>query len=480
MQSKIDTEPKKPIDIFALNGDCIRKICDYCSFADLYNMCMASDELEIRIVQNAVRGRMVKFSEMSDCCHMLDVFRIFGSYMTRLEIAEKNVQYKERKFSRFDEILRLISTYCSVDTIKHLSLRYCYGTTIKKRFLYAALPFFRCIDTLKIAETDHCSMDDCINYFESNCAYNPAVNNFVERVVSNAVNISALHLNNLKISGRLFYLRHIRNLKALSLDGCNIREPDAFLSFLREKPNLRSLKWNNSSLRGMDTNRSHSSNLVYKLVADSMSDLAAFHYYPNEGFINDNDKYDSEFEFKMPDYNHLAKFSNLKELSIPGVTIDCLSVLAQKNTVEKLLTCFSQASTNRVNNPYDFKFLQNFSSLKCIQLFTSFDNRAQKFNKELMLNAHHLTECFLDFFQIEEDLITIAVQSARNLSTINISFRRGKFSTALYTKLRAIRSKHGSAKGPLVICMEKKWVKPLLSRLNTNYRPDVIAVRQSG
>ncbi|XP_037036757.1 uncharacterized protein LOC119074605 [Bradysia coprophila] len=468
-----------PIDIFALNGDCLRNVCDYCSFADLYNMCIASDKLEIQIVQNAVRGRTVKFSELADSCNILDVFRIFGSNMTKLDIAEKDIQYKERKFSKFDEILRLISTHCSMDTIKHLTLQYCSGTTIKKRFLYASLPFFRGIDSLKIAETDQYSSDDCINYFESNCDYNPDVNNFVERIVSNAVNISSLQLHNLKLSGRLFYLQHMDNLKELSLDGCNIRVPDAFLSFVRGKPNLQSLTWSNSSLRGMDTNRSHSSNFVYELVAESMPDLAAFHYYPNEGFINDSDKYDSEFLFRMPDYSHLAKFNNLKELSIPGVTIAGLNVLAQKNTVEKLLTCFSKAPSNRNNSAYDFKFLQSFSSLKCIQLFTSFDDRAQKFNKELLTKAQYLTECYLDFFQIDEQLITIALESARNLSKLHISFRRGRFSTALYAKLRAIRSKHSSARSPLVICLEKKLAKQLLSRLKTNYRPDVIAVHDS-
>lgn len=473
------TADSKPIDIFALNGDCLRKICNYCSFADLYNMCMANDKLEIQVVQNAVRGRTIKFSELADSCHILDVFRIFGSNMTRLEITEKDIQYKERQISKFDEILRLISTHCSMDTLKHLTLQYCTGTTIKKRFLYAALPFFRCIESLKIGETDLFSMDDCINYFESNCEYNPAINNFVERIVSSAVNIRALHLQNLKLSGRLFYLQHIHNLKTLSLDGCNIRVPDAFLSFLRGNQNLQSLTWSNSSMRGMDTHRSHSSNFIYQLVADCMPDLAVFHYYPNEGFINDNDKYDSEFLFQMPDYKHLAKFSNLKELSIPGVTIGCLNVLAQRNTVEKLLTGFSKAPTNRDGSTYDLRFMQNFSSLKCIQLFTSFDGRAQRFNKELMSKAHHLTECYLDFFEMDEELITIAIQSARNLSTLHISLRRGKFSTALYTKLRGIRSKHGSTNGPLIIYMDKTLKSKLLSRLEGAYRPAVIAVRES-
>lgn len=472
----ISTSILKPIDIFALNGDCLRTICNFCNIADLYNMSIASDELGARIVQNAVRGRTIKFSELADSCHILDVFKLFGQSMTKVEIGEKDIQYKEKKYSKFDEILRLITTYCSPDTIKHLTLQYYHGTTIKKRFVYASLRFFRCIESLTVKETDRHCMEDCINYFETNSAFNTSVNDFVERVVATAVNINSLQMYNLKISGRMFYLQHVGNLKTLTLDGCNVRVPDALLSFLQAKPKLRSLTWNNSSLRGMDTTNSHSSNLVYELVANSMTDLEDLYYYPNEGFMNENNKYDGEFMFKLPDYKFLANFSNLKVLSIPGVTLDCLKVLARQNTVEKLLTGFSQVE-NRDTNSTDLNFLRNFTSLKCIQLFTSFDDKAKMFNKELLSNAHHLTECFLDFFQNDDDLIETAVKSARNLSFLNISFRRQKFTIPLYSKLMAIRLEHCSIADPLVIYIEKKSVAQFLLRLGKNYRPDVITVR---
>lgn len=466
-------------DIFALNGDCMRKMCNYCSLADLYNMCVASDEFEIRILQNAVRGRTIKFSELADSCHILDVFKMFGPNITKVEIGEKDIQYKERKYSKFDEMLRLISTYCSIDTIKHLTLQYYHGSAIKKRFLYASLPFFHCIESLTIKETDQHCMEDCINYFETSTAYNLSVNDFVERVVATAVNINSLQLYNLKISGRLFYLPHICNLETLALDGCNVRVPDAFLAFVQGKPKLRSLTWNNSSLRGMDTLNSHSSNLVYELVANSITDLEALYYYPNEGFINNNNKYDGEFMFKLPDYKFLAKFRNLKVLSVPGITVGCLNVLARQNTVEKLITCFSQVN-NRDNNSTDFNFLQNFSSLKCIQLFTSFDDRAKIFNKELLSKMHHLTECYLDFFQIDEKIIKMAVKSARMLSVLKISFRRGKFTVALYSKLMDVRLKQCSRRAdPLAIYIEKKSLTQILLRLDETYRPDVITVHAS-
>lgn len=466
---------RKPVNIFALNGDCVREICSYLSVADLYNMCIANDELEIRVVQNAIQGRVIKFSELSGCCHILDVFRILGPSITKLDIGEKDIQYKERQYSKFDEILRLISTYCPIDTIKHLTLQYYHGTAIKKRFLYGSLPFFRCIESLTIKETDHRCTFDCIDYFDSNVAFNPSINDFVERIVANAININSLQLYNLKISGRLFYLNHIRNLKVLFLDGCNVRVPEAFLSYLQETSKLRSLSWNNSSLRGMDTSSSHSSNFVYELVANTKRDLEALYYYPNEGFINENNEYDIEFFHKLPDYKFLVKFSNLKVLSIPGITIDCVHLLAQQNTVEKLITSFSRANIGD-NNSYDFSSVPHFNSLKCIQLFTSIDNRTKIFNKELLLKTHHLTECYLDFFQIDEDIIEVAVSSAKNLSVLKTSYRKGKFTSALYSKLLEIRLKQSPQANPLVIYVEKNSLTQFLSRLGGNYNAGIITV----
>lgn len=460
------------IDILALNGDCMRKIFDYCSLPDLFNMCIASEELKTTILQNGIRGRVIKFSELADSCHILDVFKTFGQQMSRINIGEKDIQYKERKYSKFDEILRLISTYCSIDTLKHLNLQYYNKTVIKKRFLYASIPFFRCIESLTISETDHHGSEECINYFENNAENNPTINDFVERIVGHAINIHTIELHKLKISGRFFYLQHVRNLKTLLLDGCNIRVPEGFLSYIQENPKLKSFTWENSSMCGMDTHISHSSNSVYEFVVNNMPDLEAFHYYPNEGFINAKNKYDADFLFKLPDYQLLAKFSQLKVLSIPGITVECLNLLAQKNTLETLLTGFS----NVIGNSFDLNFLNSFTSLKCIQLFIPIAANVNSFNKELLTKLPNLTDCQLDFIHIEDSVISKAVESAKNLSTLKISSRRGLFTIALYSKLLQIRLERGLLEKPLVIYIEKKLQTQFLSRSGQMYRPNVIRI----
>lgn len=450
----------------------MRKVFEYCSIADLFNICIASDELKIAVLENGIKERMIDFSELSDCCHILDVFRIFGQHMTKISIGEKDIQYKERKLSKFEEILRLISKNCSIDTLKHLNLEYYYGSAIKKHFLHASLPFFRCIESLTISEIDHYGTEDCINYFNGNSEYNRSVNSLLERIVGNAINIHSIQLRNLRITGRFFYLHQIRNLKTLTLDGCNIRVPEGFASFLHERPALKSFTWHNSSLRGLDTSKSHSSNVVFELVADNLPDLEAFDYYPNEGFINERNKYDDESLFIFPNYKTLSKFNKLKVLSIPGVTVDCLKILSQKNTVEKLLTGFS-----KTNNSIDLNFLHQFSSLKSIQLFTSFLEDVKIFNKELLSKLRHITECYLSFQDVNDDIVIEAVSSARNLKNLHITWRSGEFPITLYSKLVKIRMEQGIHTNPLVIFTEKKILAQFLSRLEQIYKPNVITIR---
>ncbi|KAJ6646405.1 hypothetical protein Bhyg_01616 [Pseudolycoriella hygida] len=465
----------KPIDVCGLNDDCIRHVCEYLDLPDLYNMCVASDELKIKIVENAIRGRMIAFNELADCCHIVHIFKIFGCNMTKIEIGEKDIQYKAKKFSKLDEILRLVSTYCRKDTLKHLTLQYFEGSAIRKRFLYSSLPLFRCIESLSIKETVSNGVDKCINYFSSYPTFNTSVNDFLERLVANAPNINSLRLLNMKITGRLFYLDHISKLKTLSLNGCNVRVSNAFLTFLREKQHLTSLTWENSSLFGLDTHNSHSSNTVYKLATSRINHLEAFSYYPNEGFINDENRYDTEFNFKQPDYQRLSKFGNLKELSVPGISLACLRLLAEQNTVEKLFTSFSRVSSR--DTVQDLSFLYNFTSLRSIQVFIPLGEQTRMFNKLLLSKLLRLTQCFIDFIIIDKEMLEVVVETARNLRALHISFRRGNFSVALYTKLVGIRLRQESVTHPLVIFLENKLIAQLLSRKTKFYRPDIIAVR---
>ncbi|KAJ6633238.1 hypothetical protein Bhyg_16559 [Pseudolycoriella hygida] len=458
--NNVDIMPVKPIpyqliDVFGLNDDCIRQVCEYLDLPDLYNMSVASEELKTKVVQSAIRGRMITFSKLADCCHIVHVFKLFGCAMTKIEISEKDIQYKERKFSKFDEILRLISTYCRKDTLRHLTLQYIHGSTIADHFLSVSIPFFRCIESLTIKETDSKGLDTCIDYFECYPSFNTSVNDFLERVVTHAPRINSLQLYNMKITGHFFHLDHISKLKTLSLYGCNVRMPKTFLTFLQENQHLSSFTWENSSLFGLDTDSSHSSNLVYELVTSRLNHLKAFSYYPNEGFIDDENKYNNEFHFEMPDYDHLSKFRNLKELSVPGISLTCLRLLTHQNTVEKLFTLFSDVSSE--DGEQNLNFLSNFTSLNCIQLFFPLDEKTKSFNKLLLSELSRLTQYIIHFDQIDKEILG------------------GQFSVSLYNNLLEIRLRQESVTHPLVIFLENELIAEFDK--GTNYRPDIVDVR---
>lgn len=450
----------------------------------MFNIAMACDQLKMTVLENGVRGRVMDFGELADCCHILDVFKIFGQQITKIKIGEKDVQYKNRKYSKLDEVLRLITTYCMKNTLKDVSLQFCYGTTIKKRVLYASLAFFRCIETFTIIETDRRGMET----FNFNPVINISVNDFVERVIGNAQNIRSIEFHHLKITGRFFNAHHIRNLKRLSLIGCQISVPDAFFSFLKDNSTLKSFGWDKSTLSGMDTQTSHSSNVVYEFVAQNIPNLTALYYSPNILFINERNNYHMNIAYVHPNYELLANFNNLKFLAFPLAEINYLKLLAQKNTVETLMVITDVRNVGPylpidIQDSVDLNFVKDYSNLKFIRFYTLFDTVLTKnFVLKLFSKLTHLIECSLGFWRIDvdaADAIEKVVDSARNLSTLYLLSLFQEFPISLYSKLLEIRLLHGLSKYPLTIYIKMKSVSKFVSNLGENYRPDIIAIRSA-
>lgn len=467
----------KPIDIFGLNGDVLRNIFSYCSVVDLYAMATLNDQLATLILENGIRGRLFDFGKLADCCHILDVFKMFGKQITKIIIGEKDVQYKETTLSKLDEVFRLISTYCSIDTLQYLDLQYFYGTSLKKRYMHAALPFFRAIESFKINETDRNGNHKYGGYLGINPMPNPAINDLVERTIGNASHITSISIFGVKISGRFFYADHVRNLKNLRITHCNLREPDAFITFLKNKPKMKSFIWDSSTLFGMDSVTSHSSNIVFELVTNNVPDLEYFEYNQNEGYINDRNKYKDKCLFLWPNYELLRNFKNLKVLRLLTMELNGLKLLAEMNTVEKLAANLPPAV-----NEFDLDFLDNFSNLKCIR-FHTFES-GESCRLKYLSKLPQLTECEISvsyMYPTFDKVIVKAVESAKDLSILRIhsSDRNHYVKFDLYSKLLEARLAHGFSAKPLVLYLNKTFVKKgFVSRLGEGYRPDVIEIRQ--
>lgn len=429
-------------------------------------MATSSDQLLILILENGIRGRLFDFGHLVDCCHILDVFKMFGKQMTKIKIGEKDVQYKQRTLSKLDEVFRLISMYCAVDTLKHLDLQYFYGTSIKKCYMDDILPFFRAIESFTINESDSYG-----NYL----GINPAINELVERTIGNAGNINSISMCRLKISGNFFHSDQVRNLKNLEISHCNLREPDGFISFLKNKPKLKSFIWDDSSLFGMDSETSHSSNIVYELVANNVPGLEHFLYDQNEDHINDRNELDLNALFVWPDYELLRNFKNLKVLRLPTMVLDCLKLLAQMNTVEKLA-----ANLPSNVNETDLNFLDSFSNLKSIRFHTyESASRLIYLSKLTKITECEITVSFM--FPTFDNVVVKAVESAKDLTILRIysSDENHSMKVDLYSKLLEARLAHGFSAKPLVLYLNKKFLKKrFVLRLGQGYRPDVIEIRR--
>lgn len=332
-----------PIKLLSLNYDCLGEVIAYLSNIDLLNMCIASDQLKEGILKVDLRKRRFDFSEFRSChilnCHILNVFKIFGQHMTNIKISEKDIRYELDGMSKFDEILRLIATYCSFDTIRHLDIQYINTSRLKKRFIYKALPFFRRIETFAVSETDGCGTECCVDYFYAvSHQYNKSVNNFIERVLMQAVNVKSIKMNSVKITGRFFHLQ-LSKLKTLIFFGCDMRDSLGIISFLESRPNLEHFTWVNSSIKGIDSLFSSSSDCIFEAVTNNLTDLETFEYNQNELYFSKNsNKIKWHSVYADINVNSINKFRKLRKLAISPLvwTVELWEILKKKDTIEKI------------------------------------------------------------------------------------------------------------------------------------------------
>lgn len=304
------------------------------------NMCITSDLLKDAISNCDLRKRKFDFNELSRC-HVLNAFKIFGQQMTNIKISTQNVPNNIDGTSKFDEILRLISTYCSVDTIKHLDIQYHKDSRIKKRFLYGVLPFFRQLESFAISETGGYGTENVCYYFSFSPKFNKSINEFVERVLMQAVCITSITLSCVKVTGRFLHLP-LTNLETLKFVGCNVQDSLAIFSYLKTKPNLVQFTWVESSVRGIDNLHANSSDHIYKIVTSNILDLKTFEYNQNEMYISNSGKIKMHSLRSDSNVQLIGNFRKLEKLAIrtasfhPLISGELRTILEKRGTVKKV------------------------------------------------------------------------------------------------------------------------------------------------
>lgn len=413
------------MDIFGLNDDCMREIFKYCSPADLYQLCIVSNKMKAAVLELGVPGKLIDFDELV-AIPTSDIFTTFGKAMTKVRIAERHVKSEPRNVSNFDEILRLISTYCAIDNqLKYLSLECDRGPSDDKRYLLAVLPFLRGIESFTILRN--------FRSFRRSTPipvrFRPPVTDFIDLIAANAINLQSIHIEGFAISGTFFYLQHIRNLRELILSRCEIGDSDAFISFMEHRPKLKTLKWYCSNVPELTRQ-------VYDVVQNNVSNLEVFHYIP-----------DSRATFDIADYGILVtKLKNLKTLMAYEATDQIMNTLAQKNSVRELIICGTRRYDEVLN-------LRNYTKLNYIVVF-----------------IHD---------QVDKDAYIEWLPELPCLTELQVSFVETfdySFLVVLYMRLLE-RSEYHSSLKPLTLYIRNESVGMLLNELGTNYRKESIVIR---
>lgn len=355
-------EVSQPIKLLSLNYDCLDEILAHLSNVDLLNMCIASDRLKETILNCDLRKRQFDFSEFCSC-QVSNVFEIFGQHMINIKISERDILYELNGISEFDEILRLIAAYCSLDTIKHLDIQYYYTSRLKKRFIYNAIPFFRRIESFAISETDGYDGESCVDYFRISRKYCKSVNEFIERLLMQAVNVNSIKLNCVKVTGRFLHLP-LSNLKKLLFINCNVRDSLGIFSFLDTKPNLMQFTWIGSSVLGMDDGLSNSSDYIFDAVTNNLTDLETFEFHKNEIYIYNSNKIIIHSTYKDIDVQLINNFRKLGKLAISQTSFELWKMLEKKDTLKKISSTphFLYNSESRTDLPSLYTEYQDFQS----------------------------------------------------------------------------------------------------------------------
>lgn len=420
----------------------MREIFKRCSCVDLLQLCLADGQLRSAVLEYGIPGKLIDFSEFGDF-PIEEVFKIFGAKMTKMEISERDVETDQEGVSEFDEILRLISAHCAMDTLKYLNLQYDRGTSVRKRFVCPVLPFLRSLESFVITESVGAVRNP--RMVLSDQKFCPTVNDFIDSIVANGVQLKSIELQNVQIAGNLFYVQHVRNLESLVLDACHILESKGFVTFMESKPKLKSFSWIHSYAPGLMLMSSGTTNAVCALTENNIPDLEQFHYHPI--YV------DSSMAYAINYDSLLTKLQNLKVMSIHELGDTELDVLVQKNSVQELRVFACRRDVEYVEGSKTLN-ISNYSKLKCISV---------------LVNDDVDMGCYMLWLQEMPNITKLYVQFAVDFDFL--------FSVELYVKLMAKFTAHpDSLREPLRMFIEKDSVARLIFLLGQNYKKDLFPI----
>lgn len=484
--------PAKPpaFNFLLLNNQCFLKVFRYLSISDLFALCEIRLHLKELICESVINERLINFDELPDISYD-KVFAMFGKYMVKMKIGEKNVQNVELNHSKFDEILLQIQKHCNKDGLRHVQFECCESTTIiSEAVLNDALPFLRNIESFEMNE----SMSSFVNGRLDGHQYilNKSVNTFIDSVLVNALQIKSIKFQHFRVNGSWLALDHMKNIETLSFTSCNFEKNPCLITFMQKMPALISFTWLNSSVDRVND----SANFVLGLVGNNLPNLKVLNFIRNPDCLEKN-VYVAEKNRKPINHEFLVQLKNLKELAISfecqtnlpikifdwGLNIQHLRILADHNCIEKL--SFPSPINWYSNNNYNlshFVYLRQFTNLKCVKIskIRNYNMANATFYGHFLSNLPNLKELILG----KDDAIWPGqlypfLQSAKKISILKLEAPASKFSTAVYSnilKMRMANLIEEPSEEPLRVYIDKSPMNEFIEKLKRKYKPNIVSL----
>lgn len=310
-----------------LNFDCLEKIFEILSTAELINLCNMCPVVCHAIKERALKKRMVNCDDWNRIWNIETIFEELGEWMKCLSIGEHNICPNTcLQSTAFNYFLNLLVKNCTEHRFTLLSLSFDIDD-LDLNLLNVAKPFFTQLQKLHYASIGR--------------GPNADHEHFLDVIINSSENLNTIQLQN--TSGKGVWLRTLKmkNVQNIALINSFISDEANWDFYFRQEPSLKSFAWINETIPNPM--------LCEKVVRNSLhlERFVDIQYSVPDEFLSDS--------FTRDRYSYLADAQNLKCARVTAYTrsgqdlINLFIRMAQTNSVQHLSVNFLRNASQHFN-----------------------------------------------------------------------------------------------------------------------------------
>lgn len=346
--------PASLVQLMDMNDDCLIHVLQFLDIISLAKMSKADQRFYNLITTYIIPKCTIDVSTFSKHCSVRKIFALFGKSMTSIVMSTDDIQIAVPRHSKFDEMLCMLVKYGEPGSLKYVDLQIGHISgmmwdghhfcSTQNKLLNEVAPYFANVHTLKLEVAEYSNM--------------AAFNKFVNAI--DKQNIRTLHVNNVPFIDTWLSAQSFPSLQSIHLriayqnyfdqNRLNATSESRLIHFISCKP---------ASLINFKYIGAWSDAIFVELSRHipSIERVSQIKYWPNNGAGNNNNNNAGlatlGFHAKWKYFND---FTNLKSVELRSETTDfsdsgeAFSIMAKRNTIEKLELTFGSNETNQGKN----------------------------------------------------------------------------------------------------------------------------------